>query len=66
METLAPDQQQAIEYLQTFPTEILAAAARGQIDLNRLAHKELSYRGASAETGQWIGFKAAAEEYAKR
>lgn len=44
--------------LQTFPTAVLAAAARGEIDLNALAKGELANRGVDTN-GKWVGFRAA-------
>ena len=49
----------ASEYLQTFPDDIIAAAARGDIDLNRLAREALASRGLD-HNAKWIGFDAAA------
>ncbi len=45
-------------FLQTALTKLLAAAARGEIDLNRLAREELANRGLDTK-GQWVGFEAA-------
>lgn len=50
----------AQEYLQIIPTEILTAAARGELDLNRLAQVELASRGVDI-MGKWVGFHSAAE-----
>jgi len=50
---------QASEYLQTFPDNIIAAVARGDIDLNRLAIEVLANRGLD-HNAKWIGFDAAA------
>lgn len=47
-------------YIQTIPTEVLAAAARGEIDLNQLASYELASRGLDT-TGKWVGYPAAAK-----
>ncbi len=44
--------------IQLFTNEVLAAAARGEIDLNELARGELCNRGLD-ENGDWIGFDAA-------
>lgn len=45
--------------LQTAHTRLLAAAARGEIDLNDLARTELVARGLGPD-GRWVGFDAAA------
>lgn len=49
---------QASEHLQTFPDDIIAAVARGDIDLNRLARETLASRGLD-HNAKWIGFDAA-------
>ncbi len=46
-------------YLQTIPTQLLAAAARGEVNLNELARAVLAGRGVDAN-GQWVGFEASA------
>lgn len=57
-----PDELNADYILQAVATEMLLKVARGEIDLNELARREIANRGLSAKTGEWIGFKAAAEE----
>lgn len=47
-------------FIQLADTKVLAAAARGEIDINKLARDELANRGLDAQ-GKWVGFKAAAE-----
>lgn len=47
-------------YLGMLPTAFLAAAARGEIDLNALAKEELADSGRD-EYGDWIGFPAASD-----
>ena len=42
-------------------TEVLAAVARGEIDLNRLACEILANRGMN-DQGVWVGFDKAREE----
>ncbi len=42
-------------------TDVLAAVARGEIDLNRLAREVLVNRGMNAH-GVWVGFERAREE----
>lgn len=57
--TTADTTRAASEHLQTFPSEILAAAARGDLDLNALARQELGSRGLDW-SAKWIGFPKAA------
>ena len=45
-------------FIQTALTKVLAAAARGEIDLNRLAREELAARGLDNQ-GIWVGFPRA-------
>ena len=47
-------------FIQIALTKVLAAAARGDIDLNRLAREELASRGLDKD-GQWVGFDRAAK-----
>ncbi len=49
-----------LEFIQTGPTALLAAAARGELDLNRLARVELASRGLDRD-GVWVGFERARE-----
>jgi hypothetical protein len=49
-----------VGFIQIALTKVLAAAARGEIDLNRLAREELASRGQD-ENGVWVGFDRAAE-----
>lgn len=44
-----------IGFIQIADTQVLAAVARGEIDLNRIAREELASRGLDAQ-GQWVGF----------
>lgn len=48
----------AAEWIQTIPTEVLTAAARGEIDLNAIARAELGSRGLN-RAGKWVGFNEA-------
>jgi hypothetical protein len=48
----------AAAHLQTFPTAIIAAIVRGEIDLDALAREELVSRGCGLD-GKWVGFDAA-------
>jgi hypothetical protein len=45
-------------FIQTALTKVLAAAARGEIDLNKLAREELASRGLDNQ-GVWVGFPRA-------
>ena len=47
-----------ISFIQTALTKVLAAAARGELDLNRLAREELALRGLD-DKGNWVGFDRA-------
>jgi hypothetical protein len=55
----AVDTTTAREHLQPIPAAVLAAAARGEIDLNDLARQELASRGLDHD-GKWVGFERAA------
>ncbi len=44
-----------IGFIQTADTEVLAAVARGEIDLNQIAREELASRGLN-DQGRWVGF----------
>lgn len=50
---------EAAGYLQTFPDRLVAAAARGDLDLTALARQELASRGLNHEA-RWVGFPEAA------
>jgi hypothetical protein len=45
-------------FMQLADTAVLARVARGEIDLNALARRELAHRGCD-DTGRWVGFAAA-------
>lgn len=47
-----------IGFIQIALTKVLAAVARGELDLNRLAREELAGRGLDKQ-GEWVGFEAA-------
>jgi len=47
-----------IGFIQIAMTKVLAAVARGELDLNRLAHEELAARGLDVN-GTWVGFDRA-------
>ena len=47
-----------VGFIQTALAKVLAAAARGELDLNRLAREELAARGLD-DRGNWVGFERA-------
>ena len=47
-----------VGFIQIADAKVLAAVARGEIDLNRIAREELAARGLGLH-GEWIGFKVA-------
>jgi hypothetical protein len=47
-----------IGFIQIAPAKVLAAVARGEIDLNRIAREELASRGLGLH-GEWVGFERA-------
>ena len=47
-----------VGFIQIALTKVLAAAARGELDLNRLAREELAARGLD-KNGVWVGFEQA-------
>lgn len=47
-------------FIQLSLNKVLAAAARGELDLNLLAREELASRGLDIN-GAWVGFKRANE-----
>lgn len=49
-----------IGFIQIAETKVLAAVARGEIDLNQIAKEELASRGLGIQ-GQWVGFERARE-----
>ena len=48
----------AAEWVQTFPVAVLAAVARNEVNLNRIARQELAARGLDT-LGSWVGFPEA-------
>ena len=52
-----------IGFIQIALTKVLAAAARGEFDLNRLAREELAARGLDKK-GEWVGFPQARKIHA--
>ena len=51
-----------VGFIQIALTMVLAAVARGELDLNRLAREELASRGLN-DQGKWIGFDAAKKHH---
>jgi hypothetical protein len=49
-----------IGFIQIADAKVLAAVARGDIDLNRIAREELAARGLGLN-GEWVGFQKARE-----
>lgn len=49
-----------IGFIQTAAASVLAAVARGDIDLNRIAKEELANRSLDVN-GAWVGFAKAKE-----
>ena len=47
-----------IGFIQIAEAKVLAAVARGEIDLNRIAREELANRGLGLN-GEWVGFEKA-------
>ena len=47
-----------IGFIQIADAKVLAAVARGEIDLNRIAREELASRGLGLN-GEWVGFDVA-------
>ncbi len=47
-----------IGFIQIAEAKVLAAVARGEIDLNRIAREELANRGLG-KNGEWVGFEQA-------
>ena len=59
-QTPSPFTIDELGFIQTAASKVLAAVARGEIDLNRLAREELASRGQD-QNGVWVGFERAAE-----
>ncbi len=49
-----------IGFIQIAPAKVLAAVARGEIDLNLIAREELASRGLGRRA-EWVGFQKARE-----
>lgn len=50
-----------VGFIQIATIRVLAAVARGELDLNRLAREELATRGLN-RNGVWVGFDRAKRE----
>ena len=58
--TAGPFSVDEVGFIQIAPAKVLAAVARGEIDLNRIAREELAARGLGLR-GEWVGFQKARE-----
>ena len=58
--TTGPFSIDEIGFMQIAPAKVLAAVARGEIDLNRIAREELAPRGLGLNS-EWVGFRSARE-----
>ncbi len=58
--TAGPFTVDEIGFIQIAETKVLAAVARGEIDLNLIVREELASRGLGLR-GQWVGFENARE-----
>ena len=56
--TTGPFTVDEIGFIQIADAKVLAAVARGEIDLNRIAREELASRGLGLH-GEWVGFQKA-------
>jgi hypothetical protein len=56
--TAGPFTVDEIGFIQIADAKVLAAVARGEIDLNLIAREELAARGLGLH-GEWVGFKKA-------
>ena len=56
--TAGPFTVDEIGFIQIADAKVLAAVARGEIDLNRIAREELAARGLGLH-GEWVGFQKA-------
>lgn len=58
--TIAGISQDDALVLQSAASALLAAVARGEIDMNEMARMELANRG-QGKNGEWVGFDRAAQ-----
>ena len=56
--TAGPFTVDEIGFIQIAPVKVLVAAAKGEIDLNRIVREELASRGLGLN-GEWVGFEKA-------
>ena len=56
--TAGPFTVDEIGFIQIADAKVLAAVARGEIDLNLIAREELAARGLGIH-GEWVGFEKA-------
>ncbi len=56
--TAGPFSVDEIGFIQIAEAKVLAAVARGEIDLNRIAREEMASRGLGLH-GEWVGFDRA-------
>jgi len=56
--TAGPFTVDEVGFIQIADAKVLAAVARGEIDLNRIAREELAARGLGLN-GEWVGFQTA-------
>lgn len=58
--TSGPFNVDEIGFIQIADSRVLAAVARGEIDLNRIAREEMACRGLD-QNAKWVGFDRARE-----
>lgn len=58
--TSGPFNVDEIGFIQIAESKVLAAVARGEIDLNRIAREEMAARGLDQQA-KWVGFDKARE-----
>ena len=58
--TSGPFTLDEVGFIQIAASKVLAAVARGEIDLNRIAREEMASRGLD-QNGKWVGFDRARE-----
>lgn len=58
--TSGPFTLDEVGFIQIAASKVLAAVARGEIDLNRIAREEMASRGLD-QNGKWVGFDKARE-----
>lgn len=60
--TSGPFSIDEIGFIQIADSKVLAAVARGEIDLNRIAREEMAARGLD-QNAKWVGFDKARQIY---